>query len=1102
MRRHFTILLATWLLCFASNLSAVRKEPILGAEIIGRLIEPSTRLAALREIEIAKQSEDSVYDWSELSVAAFETYHRDVHVVKCDQPENADPVYLVFYRPDFNAFYQMKYSAIEGMVSGHTTFDPVISDHVPEEIRERSRRNDSKWKSSSESPHLSVFPKGPLFNYVFVTLTSEGQVIWPFEGNNVADGDIFADIDGDGYIERIHTTNYGVYDESEGDPNIKVQSLQVTEVGSTGRKEFHLVLNWHHYSRDEDEEWAWRLRFADTEALPEIAIGPVSDDEMGLKTKAVYRWSAGEGGYVGPAGGQDDHYMVINHETEVWDELQRVKEAGGLAYAMDPAVELGLEEAPAKVPLTERPEWETRERYQHQSLLGSSDSDLLYFMTGTRPLSDENEEAKAADASHRRFEFNTDWFEKSPKEAALTAVEANQSLKHRGQYDLFYPTNATAPPVLHWAAFTTLGQKQFVVLRADGEMVMAEHRRSVIERYPGGEYTWDWSHGKIEPERSAWLMETMWWLAQLRTWKKQDDRVRRTYGYYDRFAAPPSHQIEKPSVQMYDLNGHLVLDVGSKQIAHGPQSWSDHYDQNVYAGIAGALLGAWCKEIGRRKFKEINVVTLVEEYLPNREQIQKSEVPPQLMRKIVQSAGDLAKAELLPSLAGLAAALPSPSEAELRIAELERDIEALEKERSVDAFKEQAILAEEKHELELQLRKSPALWLRDDLDMALRQLDHANDIGALTTWADDPDDPGALWALNRLKQINEEAYLNVLFRVFRTRQPWRSRILSYINWKYNPLAGEWLLSLESNDRLPLYTVLAAKKEAADEWIVEGMMDALEATSLGDYKRLDALRKLVPSEAPNLYEYPELDQLLLQVFEEEIIEGREQSGASMLRLALGHALLIRNAKEVPFELMANLAEEERSPFSYHSVLPLMLHLAEADHSPEAQSWLLDWSRNYFDTGRGQWKEFSEFVYLAGLKAEFMPALSKLASLSPDGPTGPNSDRFNETGELQPGERYHRPRQLIAVWQEPDSFTQAKLLVLFAISSDWRGYHKKLYSLEERIANNVSDLYLSMSDSEQAQFIPFIQWCEKETRLGGTYSATQFLKRLEQALKKPG
>lgn len=55
--------------------------------------------------------------------------------------------------------------------------------------------------------------------------------------------------------------------------------------------------------------WGWRLRDTDGDRVPEIEIGPHVDASGTIAPRAVYRWSADAGGYVGPDGSPADGFL-------------------------------------------------------------------------------------------------------------------------------------------------------------------------------------------------------------------------------------------------------------------------------------------------------------------------------------------------------------------------------------------------------------------------------------------------------------------------------------------------------------------------------------------------------------------------------------------------------------------------------------------------------------------------------------------------------------------------------------------------------------------------------------------------------------------------
>lgn len=55
--------------------------------------------------------------------------------------------------------------------------------------------------------------------------------------------------------------------------------------------------------------WGWRMRDTDGDRVPEIEIGPQVDASGTIAPRAVYRWAADAGGYVGPDGSPADGFQ-------------------------------------------------------------------------------------------------------------------------------------------------------------------------------------------------------------------------------------------------------------------------------------------------------------------------------------------------------------------------------------------------------------------------------------------------------------------------------------------------------------------------------------------------------------------------------------------------------------------------------------------------------------------------------------------------------------------------------------------------------------------------------------------------------------------------
>ncbi|MFW6218229.1 MAG: hypothetical protein ACOC4K_04465, partial [Verrucomicrobiota bacterium] len=624
----------------------MRKEPTLGSQIIERLIEPETRLEALREVIIATQSDDPVHDWRDLPLAAFELYHTNILVTVCPQADGREPIYLVSYRSDHESFFR-HFSRHRSMRS--SGFAPVADQHKPPRLREASERS-GIWPNSTDSPNFSVPPDSKLADCVFVFLTAEGKVIWPFEGDNVGEGDILKDLNDDGLYERVYASNFGVYDTKKGEPDIRVQALRVEAVEPDSERLLHVVLNWHRRDSEHASEWGWAVRDLEGDGLDEIIIGPVAHEDAEPEPTVVYRWDGEQKQYVGPEGGKDAHFLRFDPAEDLWDALHSVKEAGGMQYepaARVPAVK--AEEPPAPY------DWRSREPYEHRSLAAASKEELVEFMRAwSRASEDSAGGIRLEDGENGLFAFQPEWFSLPPKEAAFALADANQSQTHREKYLLYYPTNLVEPERVDWVVLSGFIGPGLEAIRISGEdagrRTSVRFTRPLPESYPRGEFHWEWQSSRLEAERVEWLGDTLWWLAQLRSEPKERPRGHVYSRSFTSNCYPNYMETAAPGVRLLRDGKPSLIDIKTDHVSRSVRAWREAYGPDTSVGLVNALYEQFGKEFPGGDKQAPGISRMFETSADFIEDIEAGRMPPQLAQAMIRSAGDSGNEDLLPIL--------------------------------------------------------------------------------------------------------------------------------------------------------------------------------------------------------------------------------------------------------------------------------------------------------------------------------------------------------------------------------------------------------------------------------------------------------------------
>ncbi len=1094
------ILIFRWFTVFslllACHVSAERKEPVLGAGIIERLVAPESRLEALREVIIAKQSDDPTLNWSELPLAAFEAYHKDTRVTVCPQLNGAEPLYLVTFRPDYEA-YSMRYSPYRSLRTLDGAFEEVPSKYKPAEIL-AEQGSSSVWPVDAES-HLSLPPPSTLEDCVFVFLTHEGQVIWPFNGDNVGDGDVLKDINGDGQYERVFTSNFGVYDSRKGDPDIWVETLRVETVSADSQRLLHVVLNWHGRKSESVTRWGWEVRDLDGLGLDEIIIGPIIEEGGIPEAEVVYRWDAKTKQFLGADGSLEDRYITLDPKTELWEELRRVRDAGGMQYD---AGALSNAAAEAEAELDAVPyDWREREPYVHRSLAGYSDEDLVEFMCGWKLGEASEDDSNVAAESRQQFEFKQEWFALSPKEAAFEYASANQSEAHLEKFTLYYPTNLSEAALADWIALSAIPHSRVNVLKSSGEragrLVSVHSIRSLPNTYPNGRFRWQWSKRDLDPFRVRWFNETLWWLAQLRSEAKQPGLRSRQGAVMDSNCYPAQTETMRPGVRLLGEAGQAAsLDIVGERMSMNVASWRDRYAPDIYLGLASILFEKVRKEYRVGRAHNLSTTEFLEQSTSFAADVQAGRIPPELARATICAAGDDAVVSWLPILREIAETVPSPSEDDVELQRLQEALAALPNDGDIETYKAKVELEAQIVEVQRRLRDNVWSWLRVPLHFAIRQLEAVENPALLEAWAAQPGELGANWAYQRIFEADPEHAFSVLEDVFARLPEWRTKVIRYL--AYNQQAERARACIERLPRAEQLLLMPSlvgptKPAQMSDVLVADLLETIQSDTVPLGVRQSAVQHLTPRDQATALPNPEIDHVYQAVMAREIQGRLDPWPAQALAYELGMILLLRDQLDPSAKLYLQIADEEQGPHSYNSFLPFAVHLAVAKHASESRHWLIEWVDRCIEANGGYWNRLAEVIYAADLK-ECEGFLSRLATLDASMPEGDSGGGVRQIPGLEQGSRYHLPRQILAAWGEEDTLTRAKCIFLLGMNLSRQSMPEGIFRPVDRIKKSLADTLALLTPEERQAFTEFVTWCSES--IGRPYLNYQIRKYFEE------
>lgn len=213
--------------------------------------------------------------------------------------------------------------------------------------------------------------------------------------------------------------------------------------------------------------------------------------------------------------------------------------------------------------------------------------------------------------------------------------------------------------------------------------------------------------------------------------------------------------------------------------------------------------------------------------------------------------------------------------------------------------------------------------------------------------------------------------------------------------------------------------------------------------------------------------------------------------------------IPNEAEPVDETSEQLVEQYRSSFTKPiNGGTVDEYLSNVKGDARHQLWAL--IKLKFDGSDGDFRTQIATAYTAGLRDAAQDDLAHLATASPREAEGTRYDYSGgENGGLPVDGRYHLARGILAVWEEPDALTRAKLLLLLGLkNADERRQIPGVFS--KRIETDLLASAARFDARDRAKLIAFTRWCATDAvgRMDDyafTKSQAEWLNRMMQKLK---
>jgi len=1009
---------------------------VFGANLVKRLLEDKTRLGAFRElVRHARNDPYKALDSAE--------------VIVCPPAAGRKPVYVVLtnYRwRSFSSYYSTTDYSVE---NPYELFGP------PPEAPEKPI-----------PPHGRLEKRGDLVIYAFA---EDGREIRPFGGYNLLFGGMIADINGDGFVERVDYINCRV----EGVQ--KVQVLEISAVHEESRPLLTVLYNW-----GDKADWDYQFADRDNDGVIEIEFGPVVG-QGAIKPKAVFTWSREKSAYVGPEGKQGAHFRVLPQEaqgrTDIWAQFRRLKE-DGLTFPADPEA-TGSAENGHDVTIfstdsrRQEPAPPAPRPYKRVSLNGLENQQVAAYMgEGKRAYQFELERLV-------RTQKPKGFWESPARQAALAMAEINRTDEHRQSFRLAIDgRDGKKPPdecLLYYSyrsrrCYTTSDSKYLLRVDPRGSYLARSTVSGLgvvfydlVEARPA----YDLCCVSLGYDDARHLAQVIWWLNRVRTWSDGADDCFRDIG---------SSADGSSAIRMTWGQGEEIRAVGTWWSGPISERWTRHYGPEVFLNMADHLIQVALPErlgkptAGQEQQQEEGQVGRLIGVL----EAEPSELALPILLDTVHAIGDSLLTQFAPQLRAMQRRLPPPD----RPVPTTKAVEEkwLDRQRAGDNDASQRLYEQVRALEHGMLPESAKEELRQAVELSIRKIDAAGNPDVLFQWV---RSGGQGWqqALQRLRQVDEKRYAEALeWLLHNTQGKWTRQVFAAIE-RANPERARELAATmppgQSGDlAVSAFAILDKAKAIEDP---AARIDALIQVAMdpgnGWEERAKAIDCLVPRDAPLKYPDRKIDEALVRLLNPQLAD-------KVVNFTVEHAcraLALRGRIEY-FEKVVGLLEDGQITDTSDRIVASAVSLAQAG-GPEHRARLCRvLASNLRNTNRNI-SAIALAVYALNLR-ELRGDLENIATAGPEDYEGARA--YSRGGEVTPVTgRFHMPRRILAIWDEEDRLTRAKLLVTFCLNheADCAGMARRT------MRTQLKELVRALSPEEARQAFLFADWCARTLPYNG-------------------
>lgn len=293
---------------------------------IEALIDPKTRLRTYHVMWSRTESANK-YDFYTplLRFKNFEGITDEVRLMEIPQKDAPNsPLYLILHNQQFSSsFPQPPWSSW------------------------KIAKDTSNWNAwFTKSPHPIAAPlvekptSQPFTSRYIVSLHSaDGALLdetepWPFGGPSLTQiGETIYDINQDGWVERVTSSNLGFSDRKSGGTLMTIE-----KINAETKLLFSTLINVTSLQSDPSitDTWSYQCIDTNSDGNLELQIGPENGPE--IEAKVTFFWNSKTETFESPSGTVGPHFLVIPVKDdwgELWKVLEDWNKAGKLRYPLD-----------------------------------------------------------------------------------------------------------------------------------------------------------------------------------------------------------------------------------------------------------------------------------------------------------------------------------------------------------------------------------------------------------------------------------------------------------------------------------------------------------------------------------------------------------------------------------------------------------------------------------------------------------------------------------------------------------------------------------------------------------------------------------------------